>query len=234
MTPSNKQTARAAGLAYLVVILTGVFSLLYVPSQLITMDDPAATVGNITASETLFRLGLASGLICYSFFVVLPVVLYKLLEAAGRMSAALMVLFAVASVPIAFIAIMQKVAILSLIGQEGAAGGLTADQVQTQVMRLLELYNSGIFVASVFWGLWLLPFGYLVFRSGILPRIFGVLLMLGCGGYLMTAFGSLLFPGYVDTILPTIAGIPSGLGEIGICLWLLIMGAQERPTARTA
>ena len=198
------------------------------------MNDPSATVDNIIASETLFRLGIASGLACYSFFTVLPVVLYKLLEPFGRPSAVLMVLFAVASVPIAFIAITQKVAVLSLIGDAGAAGGLTASQLQTQVMHLLELYNAGIFVASVFWGLWLLPFGYLVFKSGILPRIFGVLLMLGCGGYLMTAFGSLLFPGYDDTILPTLAGVPSGLGEIGICLWLLIMGAKDRPATRTA
>ena len=100
---SNKKTARIAGLLYLVVVLTGFFSLLYIPSKLIVPDNPSATFHNIVSSELLFRFGIVSGLLCYTFFLFLPLVLYKLLKPVNENYAALMVLLAVVSVPISFV-----------------------------------------------------------------------------------------------------------------------------------
>lgn len=100
---SNKKTARIAGILYLVVVLTGGFSLLYVPSRLIVPDNSLATFNNIVSSESLFRFGIVSGLICYTTFIFLPVVLYKLLKPVNENCAKLMVLLAVVSVPISFI-----------------------------------------------------------------------------------------------------------------------------------
>ncbi len=224
---SNKKTARTAGLLYLLVVLSGIFSLLYVPGKLVVPGDAPATVKNIIASETLFRLGILSGLIGYTFFLLLPLVLYKLLSPVNKTHASLMVIFAVITVPISFINILNEFAVLTLISGAGYLKIFEADKLQAQVLVYLDYYNNGNQVASIFWGLWLLPFGYLVFKSGFLPKILGILLMAGCFGYLIDFIGSFLFPGYGNTGISTFITLPGSMGEIGICLWLLIMGAKE-------
>lgn len=223
---SNKKIARIAGLLYLVVVITGIFSLAYVPSKLIFRDDPVATFNAIKDSITLFRFGIVSGLVCYSFFLVLPVVLYKLLKPINEFYAKLMVLLAVVSVPVSFLNIQNKFAVLSLIKMENS-GVFSHEQLPNQVLFYLNQYDNGILMVSIFWGLWLFPFGYLVYKSGFLPKIFGILLMLGCLGYLINFIGTTLIPGYTTFGISQYISIPSALGEIGICLWLLIMGAKE-------
>ena len=100
MTSSTKAVGRLAGFVYLVVAVTGAFNLLYVPSQLIVMSDPAATLSNLTASATLFKLGIVSGMVSNIAFLALPIILYQLLEPFGRIWSALMVTFATVSVAI--------------------------------------------------------------------------------------------------------------------------------------
>lgn len=224
----NKTTARVAGWLYLIVVVTGVFSLAYVPSQLIVQGDASATIGKIVASELLFRFGIVAGLICYTTFLVLPLVLYKLLSPVNRSAAVLMVAFAVASVPVSFVNMLSKLDILSLLSEAEYLQALPTGQLHAQVMLLLASYGNGLLVLKVFWGLWLLPFGYLVFKSGFIPKILGVLLMLGCLGYLIDFFGRALLPGYADTTVAGFVRKPGSLGEIGTCLWLLIMGANQK------
>ena len=228
---SNKRTARIAGVLYLIVVLAGIFSLAYVPSQLHVAGDAAATVGNIAAHESLFRLGIVAGVICYLAFLLLPLVLYKLLSPYGKVAAVLMLVFATVSVPISLMATGNKLTVLSLLGDAAYLKVFTEEQLLVQVMLSLEAYRNGLKVAEVFWGLWLLPFGYLVYKSGILPKVLGVLLMLGCFGYLIGIIGVLLFAGYAESTLARFVGIPASVGEIGICLWLLVMGAREYPKA---
>ncbi len=224
---SNKRSARIAGSVYLIVVLAGIFSLAYVPSQINVAGDATATVANIAAHESLFRLGILAGVICYVAFLLLPLALYKLLSPYGTETAVVMVALAVASVPIAMVAIASKIHILSLLGGADYLQAFTQQQRHAQAMLSLETYRNVLQVAEAFWGLWLLPFGYLVFKSGILPRLLGVLLMLGCFGYLIEIIGGMVFPGYAESMLADYAGIPASLGEIGICLWLLVMGARE-------
>lgn len=228
---SSKKTARLAGLLYLVVVLTGIFSLAYVPSKLIVLDDPAATFHNIVSSELLFRLSIVSGLICYTFFLFLPVVLYKLLKPVNEHYAKLMVLLAVVSVPISFINIQNKYTVLSLINSSAHPNTFTTSQLQDQVLFYLNQYNNGILIVSIFWGLWLFPFGYLVYKSGFLPKIFGILLMLGCLGYLINFLGKSLIANYSEIGISTYISLPASLGEIGICLWLLIVGVRTKSSS---
>lgn len=223
---SGNKTARIAGLLYLVVVVTGIFSLAYVPSKLSGHGDAAATVGNILAHEQLFRLGIVSGLLCYTAFLLLPLVLYRLLSPVDRNAAALMVAFAVSSVPISFVSLANKLDVLSLLDGTNHLQAFTADQLHAQVMLSLDAYSNGMLVASIFWGLWLLPFGYLVFKSGFLPRILGILLMLGCFGYLIDFLGTVLLHGYAEFLIARYATLPASLGEIGICLWLLVRGVK--------
>jgi len=150
--------------------------------------------------------------------------LYKLLNKVNAVHAKLMVLFALISIPISFINILNKFSILSLIGKPAYLQSMGEAELQTQVMLHLDYYNNGINISQIFWGLWLFPFGYLVYKSGFLPKLLGILLMMGCFGYLITFFGGFLYPNFHDTVFSTIVGIPASAGEIGICLWLLIMG----------
>lgn len=221
------RTARIAGFLYLIVVATGVFSLAYVPSQIVVQADPSATVSNIATSESLYRLGIAASLICYTAFLVLPFALYRLLRPAGNRIAVLMVACAVASVPIALVNLQNKLDILSLVSGTGYPETLPIAEVQAQVMLLHESYGNGILVSEVFWGLWLLPFGYLVFKSRLLPRTLGILLMMGCFGYLVDVFGTVLLPGYTESAIANYVRIPASVGEIGTCLWLLLVGVRE-------
>lgn len=222
----NKKTARLAGVLYLIVVVTGIFSLAYVPSTLIASNDSALTVQQIMASQTVFRLSILSSAICYLAFLFLPFVLYRLLSPVGETAAKAMVVLAAASVPISMLNLQDKYAILTLI--DGAARlGIDPATVRSQVMLLIERYDSGLLILFIFWGLWLFPFGWLVYRSGFLPRAFGVLLMLGCCGYLVNFAGNTMSDSFGGTLLSSIASKPSAFGEIGICLWLLTRGIND-------
>lgn len=227
----DQRAARTAGLLYLVVIAAGIFSLAYVPSQIAVTGDASATVGHIVASESLFRLGIVAGLLCYTAFLLLPLALYKLLGPVNRSVAALMVALAVASVPISFVNLLNKLDILSLLGGADYLRAFTTEQLHARVMLSLDAYRNGLLVSKIFWGLWLLPFGYLVFKSGFLPRILGALLMAGCLSYLVDFTGRMLFAGYAETAIARFIMLPATIGEIGTCLWLLIAGTGRR--ART-
>ena len=162
--------ARTAGVLYLIVVVTGIFSLIYVPSQFTVPGNALATVNNIVASEPLFRLGIASFVIEQIAFLLLPFALYQLLQQVNKNMAVLMVVFAVVSVPIAMVSIANKLDVLSLLDRAGYLQTCTTGQLNIMVMRSLNTYSNGILVTTTFWGLWLLPFGYLVFKSGFLPR----------------------------------------------------------------
>eukprot|EP01035_Chromulina_nebulosa_P008802 gene8802-11902_t len=224
---SNKKTARIAGLLYLIVVMSGFFSLMYVPGKLIVWEDAAVTFKNITDKEILFRLGIVSSLICYVAFLFLPLVLYKLLSPTNKTHAMAMVILAIVSVPISFINIGHKFDVLTLISKASYLTAFDVNHLPAQVMLQLEAYNNGIQIVSIFWGLWLFPFGYLVFKSNILPKVLGVFLMLGCVGYLINFFGDFLFPIYSNSGISSYVSIPSAIGEIGTCLWLLIIGAKN-------
>ena len=204
---SKNNTARLAGLVYLLVVLTGIFNLVYVPSRLIVWESATTTANNIMASELLFRLGIVSGILCYISFLILPFILYKLFKSVNRTYAVLMVVLAVVSVPISLFNMINKVDILTLISGAQYLNTFEAEQIHTQVMLLLKSYNNGISVVQIFFGLWLFPFGYLAFKSNYLPKIFGISLMIGCFGYLINCLGiyfsqTLIFRVLLDCQVP--------------------------------
>ena len=224
---SNKKLARIAGLLYLGVVVTGIFTLMYVPSKLFNTDNTALIYQNIASSQTLFRLGIVGGLLCYTFFLFLPIVLYKLFKSVNENYAKLMVLLAVLSVPVFFLNVQNLFSILSLIIGGQSKFGLSTEQIQSQVMLYLDQYDNGMRVVHIFSGLWLFPFGYLVYKSGFIPKIFGILLMLGCFGYVTNFFGNTLFANYQDIGISRIIGKIPSVAEIGICLWLLVIGIKK-------
>lgn len=221
---SNRQLARWAGFAYLVVAVCAMISLAYVPSAIIDWQDVSKTVANIRQSELLFRFGILSSLVGYVAFLILPLILYQLFKDVSRICAVALVAFVVTSVPMALLNQINKIAIVNLTSSELT---LNTDLLNSHIMLLLDLYRAGNVTASVFWGLWLWPLGFLIFKSGLLPRVLGLLLMVGCFGYLISVVGYVMYPGYAETSIPRIVSIPGSIGEIGTVLWLLVFGARE-------
>ena len=225
---TNTKTARLAGFFYLIVIVTGLFSLMYVPSKLINWEDPALTFQNISSSEQLFRLSIASTIICYIAFTVLPLTLYQLLKNVNGNYAKLMVILALISIPISFLNLQSKLSVLTIVEETDYLKAFDRKQLQAQVMFLLSNYNKGLLIAQVFWGLWLFPFGYLVWKSGFLPKILGIFLMLGCFGYLLNVFGRTTIFHFSEYAVSDYITMPATIGEIGICLWMLLVGVRSK------
>lgn len=224
----RKKIARLAGFVYLITVITGTFSLGYVPGKLINWDDAAQTVENIKAYEWLFRLEILSSILCYVTFVFLPLVLYKLLREVNENIAKLMVILALVGVPLSLLNLQNKLGILTLIGDATYLKTFGTAQLQAQVMLHLSQYGKGLLISKIFWGLWLFPFGWLVYKSGFLPRILGIFLMLGCIGYLVNVFGEIMMPQFSEITFSNYVTLPASVGEIGTCLWLLIMGARNK------
>ncbi len=224
---SRNKKARIAGILYLLLIISGFTYLVYIPSELIDLKNATKTIENIRSSELLFRLGIVTAICSSLIFMLLPLALYSLLKSVHKVFAKFMVLFALISIPISFVNILNKFSVLTLINKSEYAEKVGQTEWQTQVMLYLENYNNGIEILQIFWGLWLLPFGYLVYKSGFIPKILGVFLMAGCFGYLITFFGGFLYSDFNKTIISDIVGFPAPIGEIGICLWLLIMGTNK-------
>ena len=224
---STKKTARIAGVLYLVNGVTGFFGIIYVPGRLIVSGNATATANNILASERLFRLGIASELICAVEFVFLFWILYRLLGGVNKTHASLMVILGLVFVPIMVVNTLSEIGALMLLHSADFLSVFDKRQLETMAMLFLDLHRYGYVVGWIF-GLFHFHFGVLVFRSGFLPRILGVLLIAACFGYLADSLTPLLLPGYTN-IVGRFASIPLTLGEPAIILWLLIMGAKDQP-----
>jgi hypothetical protein len=213
--------ARVAGLLYLIMFPLGIFGLMYVPYILVVSGDAAKTANNIMASESLFRLSIVSALIVQIVNLFLVLVLYKLLKPVNKNYALLMVILLLVAVPIAMLNELCQFAALLLLSRADYLTVFRADELHAQVMLFLDLHEHGLFVAGIFWGFWLLPMGYLVFKSGYIPRILGVLLMIVCFGYLIDSVTFFLLPNFDATFKQY-----TFIGELLLPLWLLIKGVN--------
>ena len=218
MNPTK--TARIAGVLYLLVAACGIFNVMYGPESLIAPGDAATTVNNIMASESLFRLSILSDIIGQTAHIWLVLALYKLLKPVNNNQAVLMVVLGLIGVPIAMFNMINHFATLLLLSGADYLTVFTADQLQALVMFFLDLLDHGFRIAYIPWGLWLFPLGYLVFKSGYIPKILGVLLFIGCFGYLIDFVTLLLFPGFVEIRSFTF------IGELLLPLWFVIRGVN--------
>jgi hypothetical protein len=226
----GERTARVAGLLYLIVIATGIFGLMYVPSRTVVYGDAVATADRIMRAQTLFRLGILSSLVCEVAFVFLALALYRLLQHVSRASASLMVSLVLAAVPIAFLNEANRVAALLLSSHAGFLSPLAPDRLSALTMLFVHLYDHVGMMAGLLWGLWLLPFGYLVFRSGFIPRILGILLIVAGVSILVDSVTFLVVP-ELHSAVSDVVGLPSAAGEVVTMLWLLLKGVRSVPGA---
>lgn len=223
MHPTNK-AARIAGAAYLSMVLTAPFSLLYVPGKLIVRGNATATAENIVTHEMLFRLGIVTDLFGSVIFICLGIALYRLLHRVNKTWARLMVALVLVSAAVGFLNVLNDVAAVTLFRGADFLAVFEKPQRDALAYLFIRLHSQGQMINEIFWGLWLFPFGLLVFRSGFLPRFLGVWLMLACFGWLALSMTALLFPPYYDAAFRLAQ--PLLFAELGIMLWLLIKGAK--------
>ena len=232
MHPTDK-AARIAGAWYLSLVLTGPFSLIYVPDKLIVRGDATATANSILTHETLFRLGIVASLFSTVIFICLAIALYRLLSGVNKTHAALMVAFVLVSAAVGFLNVLNNIAALILFRGENFLAVFDKPHLDALAYLFIRLHSQGNLINEIFWGLWLFPFGLLVFRSGFLPRFIGVWLMINCFGWVVLSLTALFFPLYYEAAFRWAQ--PVLFGELAIMLWLLIKGAKvpavDKPSA---
>lgn len=222
MFETPRQTARWAGFLYLLLIPVGFFGVAYVPSMIVQADDIAATANNLVTFEGLQRLGLAAVLAMNIISIALALVLFELFKSTGRVLAGFMVAFLLIGAGISMLNEASLfAALLASVGD--VAGPFATAQTHNPVWLLLEVHEFGTYVAVIFWGLWLFPLGVLAYRSGFMPKILGVLLIVAGFGYLADSFTYLLFP---ESLIPLADFL--FIGEVTFTLWLVFMGVRSQ------
>jgi len=221
---SLKKNARLAGLLYLLLALAAIYGFFYVSPKILVSGDLNATASNMVAHESLFRSSIASDLIANILFVAVVLLLYRLFKQVNEYLARLMVFLVVVAIPIALLGGGLQITALSII--KGDVGSFQTAQLQQLAQMFMKLNSYSSQMITIFWGLWLLPLGVLVYRSAFIPRILGVLLIINGCGYIITSITFILSPQNLATVskfmFPTYF-----VGEIPFIFWLLIVGVRD-------
>jgi hypothetical protein len=225
---SLRSAARIAGVGYLIIIVLAIFAEFFVRSRLVVPGDAVATVNNIEASEWLFRSGICSYLIAAICDVVVALALFVLLKPVNKSLALLAAWLRVVHATMFGIALGNLFSVLQLLSGANHLKAFNTEQLHGQVMLFLDAFNYEWLIGLVFFGLHCLVLGYLIFKSGYVPKTLGVLLMVAALGYLVDSFANFLLPNYAEyeaTFL-LIVGVPAIVAELSLCLWLLLKGGK--------
>lgn len=220
----NKKTARPSGLCFLLMVIFGVAAELLFRQKLFVPGDLALTVRNIAANESLYRIGIVSDMLMALFYLFTAVMLYKLLASVNKDLAALMVIFAAAGSILLLFNTLNELAPLYILKGEGYAEALDPMLRQSLALTFFGLYEHGYMIGQVFFALWVLPLGILIYKSGVIPKFLGILFTLEtiCG--LAAVFVHFLLP---NVSIETALLCPGTAAELLFMLWLLIRGVKE-------
>ncbi len=220
MVPTHK-AARTAGLLFLTMVVTGMFAEIFF-RQALFVGDASVAANNILQNGLLYRAGILSDIIMSVAYLFTALTLYKLLVSVDQNKARLMVLFAAAGSVLLLSNILNEFAPLYILGGS-PSGALSAAQLQDLAMISYATYGHGYMIGQVFFALWVLPLGLLIWRSKFIPKVFGVLFVIEtvCG-LLSVAVHFLL----ADVSLETLLLLPGTVAEVLFLLWLLIRGIR--------
>ena len=221
-----------AGFLYLLNIAAGAFTYGFVRSTIITPGDAGTTAANILQHALLYRLGFVAGIVPVLCNVPLALIFYDLFKVVNRRFSALVAFFILVATAIEAANLLNYYAPLILL-ESGDPSAFKPEQLHVLANMSLALHATGFNVAVVFFAFYDLLIGYLVFRSGFLPRILGVLMAIAGLCYLASSFASFLSPRFAAHLLPYIL-MPSAVGELALCLWLLVMGVDVESWSRQA
>jgi Domain of unknown function (DUF4386) len=220
---SPRRLARTAGALYLINIVGGAFAITVVPGMLVVQGDVAATAQNIQAHELLYRAGLAAHVLVTTTNVPLAVIFYELFKVVNRRLALLDAFFILVATAIEAAGLVVQFTPLLLLGSGPYKNALPPSQLQALAYLPVDLSSIDYTIHTVFFGLDIICFAYLVLRSTFLPRILGVLLAIDGLAYLVYSFTDILAPDIAADLVPWIQ-LPALLGEGALCVWLLAVG----------
>jgi hypothetical protein len=222
---SPRVLSRIGGLLYLIIFVGGLFGEAFIRNRLIVPSDPTATAANIRSLESLWRFGIAAEFFMLACTVSLALIFFVLLRPVSRDLAWLAVFFNLVSIALEAANEQQLLAALFPLGTAEYLRAFEPAQLYAMASLSLKSYGYGFGVSLIFFGCECLVLGYLIFRSGYLPKALGVLMEIAGLCYLTNSFALLLAPTFADRIFPAIL-IPAFIGEASLCLWLLVKGVN--------
>ncbi|HEU0078460.1 MAG TPA: DUF4386 domain-containing protein [Longimicrobiaceae bacterium] len=222
---SPRVLARTGGVLYLVIIGGGLFGEAFIRNRVIVPGNAAATAANLGSMETLWRFGIAAELFMLICTTALALILFVLLRPVSRDLALLVVFFNLVSIAVEAVNEQQLAAALFPLGGAGYLRAFGPAQLEAMASLSLVSYAHGFGVGLIFFGCECIVLGYLIFRSGYLPRAVGVLMQVAGVCYLANSFALILDPGFAGRIFPAIL-LPALVGELSLCLWLLVRGVD--------
>jgi Domain of unknown function (DUF4386) len=225
--------ARVGGVLYLIIIVIGLFGEAFVRDRLIVAGDAAATAANITSHESLWRFHIAAELFLLICAVVLLLIFFALLRPVSRNLILLAVFFNLVAIIIEAATTMRLVEALFPLGNAGYLKAFTPEQLYALASLSLKSHGYGFGVSLLFFGCFCVIVGYLIFRSGYLPKTIGILMQVAGVCYLTNSFALILSPAVANRLFPAIL-VPVFIGEVSLCLWLLVKGVNvERWSAES-
>jgi Domain of unknown function (DUF4386) len=227
---SQSNAARIAGLGLLIMALLAFFANFFVLENLVIPDDAAKTVSNILANEMLFRLGIAGFLLVLICDMLVAWALHIFFKPANQNLSLLAAIFRLVYTAIFAVALFPLTNILQLLGSSEI---FTTNELQTQVMVSLESFQSGWQIGLLFFGCHLLMLGYIVVKSGYVPKILGIFLLVAGFAYTLDSFAHFLLHNYADyeNLFLLLVAPSAIIGELSLCFWLLIKGTRFRARA---
>ena len=219
--------ARIGGMLYLVIIVIGLFGEAFVRDRLIVSGNAGATAANIMSHESLWRFHIAAELFLLICTVALLWILFVLLRPVNRDFALLAVFFNLVSIGIEAATTMYLLQALFPLGNAGYLKAFPPEQLYAMASLSLKLHGYGFGVSLLFFGCFCLIVGYLIFRSGYLPKTIGVLMQIAGVCYLINSFALVLSPAVANRLFPAIL-VPAFIGEVSLCLWLLTKGVNVK------
>lgn len=222
---SPQAYARTGGVAYLIIILAGLFGEMIVRNTIVVSGDATATANKLVASPLLWRIGIAGDLIMHVCDVILIMVLYVLLKPVNKNLALLAMLFNLIQTAVLVANKLNLLMPLFLLGDADYLKSFDPQQLQALSYLSIKAHGYGFGIGLIFFGFECLLLGYLILKSGYLPKTIGILMQIAGLCYLVNSFSLLLAPRFVDLIFPAVL-IPSFIGELSLCLWLLVKGVN--------
>ena len=225
---SPKKTARIAGILYLVIIVSGIVAEFGIRSNLIVPGDAAATASRMMASESLFRFSTASDFVMIASDVALALFFYLLFKSVSHTLSLLAAFFRLIQAAILGMNLLNLFIALNVL-KGTFVSALGGEQSYALASLFLDAHATGYSIALVFFGIQCFVLGYLILKSGFLPRVLGILMIFASLGYLVDSFANFLLPSYdnFETIFALVVFLPAFIGELSLGLWLLIKGVDN-------
>lgn len=218
--------ARLCGALYLYILVAASFAELFVRGKLVVSRDAAATAANIMSNESLFRLGFSGELLHLACDVAIAILLYALLRPVDRNIALLAASMRLACDLILAVASLSHFAALRLLGGSDYLDSFQPDQLHGLALLVMNLHGDGYAIGLMFFGFACLSLGYLIFKSGYLPKVVGVLLAVAGACYLVNSFAHFLYPAAGALLFNAGILLPCFVAELSLTVWLLVKGVN--------